>query len=445
MALTVSSLNGQYVVGGITRDTNVTAPLGREYYRVGPHLLGFDDNFAEPVIVRAYYDPTQDPVAALVYSRNAVEYVGYVQFMQLSFRGTPIPPDVYGGKLADRAPYVYGRDLRFLDFMGPADASLRGIYTPFYPYNALLANDIRTNSAFFQHPLPNGSLCSPGNLGTTQSLAASLFGEIAPGLVTPADLASVLTQDNQILVLSPTQQSLAQQEPYRIALNTLEGTDALSGLDESQVAAQLIGDYVLLTLPDPEDLGDTLVISTAPGNNGGTNVVVHLLSDYDMADLFYNAGRLALWRIRQYQVDRGLVDSTDLSMDLDQTPAARGRSGLYTPPFRFSPVEYAVELKYWTAAAAVNTVGNRVTRYLLSGITWSALFQYDEDTGLMNFSTIKAPRLFDGYQLGPALSAFDNAKRSVNTASARIDTSNFTKAAMARDNFAGGSKLSFIN
>jgi len=444
MTLTVSSVNNQYVVGGITRDPSVTAPLGRAYYQVGPHLLGFDDNFAEPVIVRAYYDPAQDPQAALALARNTVQYAGYVQFMQLSFRGMPIPPDVYGGKLADRVPYVYGRDKKFLDFMGPADARVRGVLTPFYPYNALLATSITDNATFFQHPQLNGSLWSPANLGTTQSLAASLYGEISPGLVTPADLARVLTPDNQILVLSPTPQQLAQTEAYRLALNALEttpqGNPPLAQLDESQVAAQIIGDYVLLTLPDPEELGDTLVISTATRTDGGTNVIVNLLDDYEMADLFYNAGRLALWRIRQYQIDQGVVDSEDLPQ-----AAGRGRSGLYTPPFQFEPGEYAIQLKYWTAAVAVEQTRQQLYRTLLSGITWSALFQFDEDTGLMNFSTIKQPSLFDGYTVMDGFRAFETSLQSPRTANALIDTRNFTKAAMVRDNFAGGSKLAFIN
>jgi len=450
MALTVSSVNGQYVVNGITRDPSVTAPLGRAYFTAGPHLLGFDDNFAEPVIVRAYYDPSRDPTAQLVYSRNAVQYAGYLQFMRLSFRGTPIPPEVYGGKLADRAPYVYGRDLRFLDFMGPADASLREIYTPFYPYNALLTRDIRNNSDFFYHPLDNGSLCSAASLGPTQSMAASLFGEIAAGLVTPEDLGPFLTDDKVILVLSPTPGQLAQNEPYRLALNSLETTalssapadgPPLAGIDESQIEAQVVGDSVLLTLPDPENLGDTLVIGTRPGTGGGTDVVVHLLTDYDMAELLYDAGRDALWRIREYQVDQGLQDA----MDLDTAPAGLGQSGLNTPPFQFTPGEFALELRYWTIAVAINLVGRRLTRYMLSGITWAALFQYDEDTGLMNLAAIRRPSLVDGYTFTPGIRAFETALRSMDTAGASIDTSNFTKAAMRRDNFAGGSKLSFVD
>jgi hypothetical protein len=454
MPLTVSQANGQYVVNGVTRDPSVTSPLGRAYFQVGPHLLGYDDNFAEPVIVRAYYDPLQDPGAVRAAARGAVQYIGYLQFMRLSFRGTPIPPDVYGGRLADRAPYTYGDDLRFVDFMGPSDAQLRGIYTPFYPYNALLINgDLTANSDFFYHPLENGSLRTPAVLGTGQSLAASLFGEISPGLSTPADVAKCLTPGNQILLLSPSESDLAQSEAYRIALNSLETTPLpsaptagapLAGLDETQVAAQVIGDYVLLTLPDPEDLGDTVVISTQPRDGGGTDVVVHLISDYDLEGMTGDAARAALWRIREYQLDQGLVDAEDLD---DAPSAGRGRSGLLTPPFRFSPGEFALELRYWTLAVAVTSIGarGRLSRYTLSGFTWSAMFQFDEDTGSMDFAAIRQPQLIDNYALTPGLRAFSRARDSMLAADQDIDTSNFTKAAMRRDNFGGGSKLRFVD
>jgi hypothetical protein len=454
MPLTVSGANGQYVVGGVTRDPGITSPLGRVYFSAGPHLLGFDDSFAEPVVIRAYYDPLQDPAAVRALAQGALSYVGYLQFMRLSFRGMPIPPDVYGGRLADRLPYVYGDDQRFVDFMSPSEAYLRGIYTPFYPYNALLVNDTATqNSDFFHHPLENGSLRSPGDLGDTQSMAASLFGEIAPGLATPADVKNCLTDDNMILVFSPSPAELSQSEPYRLALNRLKaqplpsapfGGAPLNGLDESGIAAQVIGDYVLLTLPDPEDLGATLVVRTRVPPGGGTEVVVHLISDYDMAAMVSDAGRAALWRIREYQIDKGIVDSNDLP---EAPSGGRGHSGLLTPPFRLSPNEYALELRYWTLAVAVRGFGpgGRTSRHTLSGLTWSALFQFDEDTGSVTFAAIRRPKLIGAYALTAGLRAFSRARDSAFTRAQHIDTSNFTKAAMRRENFAAGNKLQFVD
>jgi hypothetical protein len=402
------------------------------------------------VVVRSYYDPFQDPAAVMAINEGGVSYLGYVQFMRLSFRGTPIPPEVYGGRLADRRPYVHGIDHRFVDFMGPPYAKALGISTPFYAYNALLLNDRLTRNDFFSHPRDNGSLYTPADLGgSRQSAVASLFGEVAPGLATAADVARCLTEDNEILTLSPTAIELAQSEPYRLALNSLKTTalrsapDAgppLAGLDESGIAAQAIGEYVLLTLPDPEDLGDTLVIGTR-ARADGTDVVVHLISDYDMAAMVSDAGRAALWRIREYQLDRGLVSAEDLP---DAPSAGRGSNGLLTPPYRLSPDEYALELRYWTLAVAVRQIGplRRTSRRLLSGITWSALFRFDDDTGDVTFAAIRRPSLVRGFAVTSGVGAFARAR---DTSTDLIDTSNFTKAAMRRDDFAAGNKIAFVD
>jgi hypothetical protein len=442
---------GQYVVSGVTRDPSVTAPLGRIYFQAGPHIIGWDDNFAEPVLVHAYYDPTADGAVTRARLAGTLEYVGYVQFMQLNFRGMPIPPDVYGGRLADRTPYVYGSDLRFVDFMGPDQANLRNIVTPFYAYNALLVNgNIRSNDDLFYHPLENGSLWSPQNLGVTnQSMVASLAGEICVGLATPADLQPYLTQDNQILVLPVTAQQLATAEPYQLAVASLETTPlpgdtapALADLDESEVAAQMIGNYVLLTLPDPENFGDTLVISTTPGTGGMTNVVVNLLTDYDMEDLFGYSGRMALGRIRDYQAEQGLLDSDDM-MEVDTAPTGRGHSGLFTPEYSFTPTDVVLELRYWTAAVSVGTsFTGKLSRRTLSAVTWTAQFYFDEDTGALTFSSVTQPELIESYPVTTAFLAFSRAKKQ--NAHATIDTSNFTLAAMRRDNFAAGTKLRFV-
>jgi hypothetical protein len=450
VALTVQQSGGQYVVSGVTSDPSVTAPLGRFYFTAGPHVIGFDDNFAEPVLVHAYYDPAKDGAVTRARLRGTLDYVGYVQFMQMNFRGTPIPPAVYGGRLADRMPYLYGDDLRFIDFMGPAQANARTIVTPLYAYNALLVNgNIRQNSDLFYHPLENGSLWTPQTMGPGQSLVASLAGEICVSLATPADLAPYLTPYNQLLVLTPSAQDLASTEPYRLALNSLETTPLpsqtippLAGLNEAQVAAQMIGNYVLLTLPDPENFGDTLVISTAPGSNGATNVVVNQLTEYDMEDLFGYSGRMALGRIRDYQAAQGPIDSADLIRP-DAAPPGRGHSGLFTPAYSFAPTDVVLELRYWTAAVSVSTsVTGRTFRHLLNAVTWTAQFQFDEDTGALAFSAVTQPTVTTNCPVTSAFLAFRRARRQY--ANATIDTSNFTLAAMRRDNFAAGTKLRFV-
>ncbi|MGD0606888.1 MAG: hypothetical protein ABSA53_25285 [Streptosporangiaceae bacterium] len=454
MPMTVAQQDGQYVVSGVTGDPAVFAPLGRTYFQVGSHYVGFDDNFAEPVVVRAYYDPSTDLAAQRGIANGTIQWIGYLQFMRLSFRGTPIPPDVLGGRLADRTPYVYqapndARELRFVDFMDPAWARQFGFSVPFYPYNALLVNGSLTVNGFYAHPLENGSMFAPNPLIASQSAVASLFAEVCVGLATTADLEPHLTDSNLLLTLQPTAQQLAENEAYQLAWNFLASTplasapDAgppLAGIDKSQVGAQLIGGYVLLTLPDPEELSDTLVVSTAARTGGGTDVLVHVLSDYDMADMYYMAGREALWRIRQYQLTHGLADSEDLP---DAPPAGRGRSGLYSPPYTFQPGEFALELRYWTMAVAGYRSAGQVRNRMLNGFTWSALFEFNEDDGSLTFDTVRKPVAASAFALGPALRAYRAARDgAVNRV---IDTTNFTLAAMRRDNFAAGSKLNFLS
>ena len=453
MALTLSYDGSQYLLSGVTRDPEVLAPLGRRYFNVGAHWIGFDDRFADPVIVRAYYDPTADPNVTRVHTARPAVYIGYLQFMQLSFRAMPIPPNVYGGRLADRQPYVYGDDYRFIDFMGPSDAKLRNVQYPYYPFNALLVNGgLTQTSDFYNHPLENGSLCAPGELGTGQSLVASLVGEISPGLVTPALISPYITADNLLVVYRPSTTDLAGAEPYRLALNQLKTAalpDALGdppplqGLDETGVAAQAIGDYVLLTLPDDENLGDTLCISTQPAGGGGTDIYVHLLTDYDTAGMSYDAGRAALWRIREFQLDQGWVDN---SMQVGGS-TGRGASGLLSPPYRLSPSDYVLELRYWTLAVAQRSRALRSSpsRVFLSGVTWTALFQFDEDTGQLAFSAIGQPQPVASAKMLPGLNAYNDAVQSPRAPGQVVDVSNFTKAAMRRDNFAAGTKLRFVD
>src|SRR5436305_1786719 len=94
--------DGRWQVRGVVGDQQVLAPLGRLHWQVGPHFLGIDDTYEQPVLARAYYDPSRDddPRAA------CAQVVGYQQFVQVLFDGVPVPPDSYGGQFADRGPYA---------------------------------------------------------------------------------------------------------------------------------------------------------------------------------------------------------------------------------------------------------------------------------------------------------------------------------------------------
>lgn len=460
MTVTVSStpVGGSYRIYGIANDPSAYALLGRRYFHVGAHWIGFDDNFAEPVVVRAYFDPTQDLYTQLT---RDLSYIGYMQFMRMSFGATPIPPSVYGGVLAQRQGYVYGDDYKMVDFMDPKDASLRNVPVPLYPWNGMLKTDaIRSVDDLFYQPLPNGSLRAAGEfLGPTQSLVASLAAEITASMVDEKTVKDAVSDDNLLVIITPTPSQLATTEAYRIALNWLEtnplpgsdpGTPAfLAGLDESQVAAQVVGNYVLLTLPDPEDLGDTLVVSAVPIDRP-TQVAVNLLSEYDFVAMSTDAARNAMWRIREYELDH------DLIMDMEEEEAepvtgrspARGVNGLTTPPYTPSAEAFSLELKYWTAAIGVRTgmaTRARPRLEMLSCVEWASLFQFDEDTGLMTLAAIREPKLTDSFAPGPGVDKYLEAKNAAAGKNVVINTSNFTKAAMARDNFAAGNKLSFVN
>ncbi|MDG6110189.1 hypothetical protein Daura_22340 [Dactylosporangium aurantiacum] len=433
---------GWHSVSGVARDPTVIAPVGRRLYRHGAHIIGFDDSFADSIVVRAYYDPAAEtgPRARSVLDGGGVVHVGYMQFMQLRFLGQSIPPETYGGRLGDRGPYVYDNNL-FVDFMGPADARTRSIPVPFYPYNGMLVAGISTMDELYLHPKPNGSLCSPRNLGRPdQSVVASLVAEIAPGLVTPPDVAAMLTPTKLKWVLPTAPAVLAQREAYQVALGALRTPDsppdsppALAGLRNEDIAAQLVGDYVLLGLPDPENLGDTLVITTEPGNNGLTNVLVYALSDYDMESMTADAGRLALLRIRDWMVNEGI------NLPVRAPIRTYGRNGLLTSPYAFLPAEPPLELQYWTVAVArLGAAQATYAHHPLSGVTWSVWFGYDEDSGEFTMTRLSSPRLAGAVEVRDGIRKFIDARDGA--AGQRIDTSNFTRAAMLRDSFGSGDK-----
>ena len=446
--------SNSYQIYGIARGSDAGAPLGRRYFQKGAHWIGFDDNFAEPVVVRSYFDPTQDPTAmSLARKDPPLAYIGYMQFMRMSFNGLTIPPEVYGGVLAQRQPYVYGAGQEMVDFMDPYQAKASRIKEPLYPYNAILVSGvIKDESSFFYQPLPNGSLCANDNLGATQSLVASLAAEITASLLDEETVENVVNDDNLLVTITPTSEQLAKYEAYQIAFDwlttnplpdSMEDTPFLDGVDKSQVAAQVVGDYVLMTMPDPEDLGDTLIVSTA-ASSSGTQVVVHLLSEYEYVAMSTDAAREALWRIREYQLDQGTILRDE---KVGTPPTGRGLSGLTTPPYTLSASTFSLELKYWTAAIGVRARDTRSSPRLtmLSCLEWAALFQFDEDTGLMTLAAIREPKLNDSFNPGPGYAQFVKARDEASDEDTLISTSNFTKAAMARDNFAAGNKLSFVN
>ena len=443
MAVTTAKAGDRFVLQGVTSDPAVTAPLGRKYYEVGAHYIGFDDDLAAPVIARAYFDPAKH--TSFYGTRfDAFRYVGYCQIAQLSFRGVPIPPQVYGGLLGQRRPYLFGGDqYLFIDFMDPAQARANAIPLPLYPFNAKLVSGLITSTDdLYVHPRLNGSLFTHKlGYGAHQSLVASMAAEIAPGLVTPADVGEHLrAEGTRLVTIKPTKQDLAMAEPYQIALaflmtQTPRGATAppLAGLDPHLIAGQVIGPYALLTLPDAELFGPTLVIHCSdPDPAGDVEIHIDELSDYAMTALTAKTGSAALWRIKRH------LDSRGLHPDGLEPPTGRGNSGLLAPPYAFAPDARPLQLTYWTCAVGVRS---RDDAKVLSAVRWTAHFRFHQDTGEMVFSEITAPEEVHDFAWPLVHTAY---KKALTAAEGQlIDTSNFTLAAMRRDDFKAGLKLTF--
>ncbi|MCW2935093.1 MAG: hypothetical protein JWM19_6055 [Actinomycetia bacterium] len=452
----LSSSDGMWEIKGVSASNpNATAPLGRQRYQAGAaHWVGFDDRFAEPVVVRAYYDPLADPVYGRLTQVRPFDYVGYFQVMRVTFFDVPVPPAVYGGRLADRQPYAYGERFQFIDFMGPADANRYNVQIPAYPCNAYLSRGATLSAADLAlQPLPNGSLYSPADQRPDRSLAASLACEVAPGLILPANIERYLSADlsdpSLIGRYRVTAAELGSTEPYRFALNQLEAPtpaqdpETLNGLDESQVVAEVIGDYVLLTLPDPdEDFGPTLCVSTRPVT-GATDIRVHLLSPYDTAGMRADAAKNALRRVDAYATASGLLLGHGRAQVAP--PGNRGRGELEPVPYDIDPAEYPVKVHYSTFAAGIRTpAGQPWSGEFLSGFAWTARSQYDDDLGLMTLSAIDEPSPLAAFELTPALRQYQAALSSPQTSSARIDPGHFTKTTMRRDGFGAATRLTYI-
>jgi hypothetical protein len=434
-------------VGGVTGQ-NTPYPIGRHYFRPGggPHHVGFDDSFAEPLVIKAFYDPTGQNLPDY-------QYIGYMQFMQLNFGGDPIPPNVYGGKLADRAPYVCGQNgFVFVDFMGPLQANLLkpadDSFEPFYPYNGMLVDGTaRSKTDLSVHPLPNGSFFFPYVRSNTQSLAASLFAEVPVGLVTESGISRFVSDDNLLVALPVTAEQLAQQEPYEIALTYLTGSgQMLEGLTPSEVSGEVNGSYVLITLPDDEEFTPSLCVTTVT-KDGQQYVLSYLISYYDMVSMREDAVAMALNRIYEFVNEQDISNPNVMETEATNSTPVIGSSGLMTQPFNLSPDVFHVELKYWTVAVAglryMPGTGRTKTQPV-GGFTWSALLRHDDNTKSLNLAAIRAPELIGSFDYVTPVEQYFAALADPSLQNMTIDMSNFTKAAMRRQNFGADVKPGYV-
>ncbi|MEW9552429.1 hypothetical protein [Nonomuraea sp. NPDC050783] len=443
MVLQPALIGDRWYLRGVT-PTSGPVLLGRWRFQAGAHWVGFDDDFSEPFIMRAFFDPKAQRIVGERY-----RYAGYMQFLRLTYRGTPIPPEVFGGRLADREPYASTIDnFRFVDFMGPRDAIRSGVEAPLYAFNAWLSDTSLSEipADYAVHPLPNGSLYVPDD--PDSPACASIVSEVTPGLLTGADIAAFVEgrDPDQVVEVGPAE--VRGREAYRIALDSLEDRlGPLAGLDESRVTARAIGPYVLLTLADEEEFGETLVVRGEPGRGGGVRVSVHVLSAYDLRDLEGRLGRRAMRRIDAYlrETGQGGVPSAQ----------GRGTNGLRDDSFDVTALRGAafdlanlddITFVYTTLAYGVHPRQNSTSRRneALSGIVWCAGYRWDEDSGRLLLKTVVEPQVAVIGQKDPLLHNFTNAIRLREHANAVVDPYEFTTATMRRQPFGGGEPVAFV-
>jgi hypothetical protein len=455
--------DGWYITG-LTQG-GAEAFAGQRLFRPGngPWFVGFDDRFADPLVVRAYYDPQQDPR-----DWNAVgvvQYVGLVQFVEVAFLGQPVAPQALGGAFADRGAYAGTQPpYSFVDFMGPAQATMLepsrfSPLDPFFAFNGALVDGSLRNvpGDFAVHPLPNGSLRLWTVTASNQSLAASMVTEVSASLISPSNVAKELTAENLYCTIPCTAQDLAQHEAYEIALNYLtQPGQELNGIDFTQVGARVVGPYVLFSLPDPEDMAPILCVSSAVSGSQG-QVYVHLLDYDDLDTMEEDADADALNRIWDFLEAYGLQDTAamddDDEDDMDdydeedevESPAGRGRGGLQRSPFDVAPGEPCLELRYRTVAFGRRSRPTRAgTITPLSAVSWAAVYEWDEDTRTLQLTSIREPETTSSFDQD-TLDRYYYALWADGLKDQTVDTSYFVKAAMRRYDFGAGLKPAYID
>jgi len=458
MALIPSEENGMLWLKGVTADSSVLAPLGRFYWKIAPHYLGIDDSFREPVIVRAYYDPSQDERLLARLRGSGTLFVGYMQFMQVRFAGQVVPPQVYGGHLADHGPYATeDSNFQFVDFMGPAQAVVlrgnAGKLDPFYAYNgALLDGTIKGYTDLGTYPRRNGVflLGQPLSGVPQQAHCASLVTALAPGLLTEAHVEQLLNEDNHLRTI---QGDLAHMEAFAIALNDMQARGELTGLTNADISGRVVGKYALIELPNEEDMPPSVCVHVKDGK-----VVIHIIAYHELKAAEDAAVMDSLRRMAAYVEEKGQQDvpmEIDIAMDMAPVGSGRGKGGLDALPSRFNRTGNIVEWSYTTFLfAKTQRMQTRAAKddYDLSplhGFSWSAIQTFDSDSRTLTLSSIKAPKELTTFDARPALLGYFKTIESYSKnkhPAPNIDLSNFTLAAMRLANLGDASiKLRAVN
>jgi hypothetical protein len=118
VALSRSSFNKWDWIRGAD-EKNTPLPLGptANCRNFGPHYFGANVLYGNPIFVRAYFDPTGLDL-------RGIEYLGYVQILEVKILGVDVPSVLIGGSLPPRSAALTNT---CVDFMGPrgcADATV---------------------------------------------------------------------------------------------------------------------------------------------------------------------------------------------------------------------------------------------------------------------------------------------------------------------------------
>jgi hypothetical protein len=343
------------------------ALLGRSELcdKVGAHYFGFDDSFESPTIFSVYYDP-DDPESRIP-RQQPLWYVGYMQFVQVRFRGIPVPPQDCGGVIADRAPYA-DASCRFIDFMGLADACARAYQMPdqnfsrldpFYAWNSALLTEIRDWQQLTVFPQRNGVLLPPTPVPSVPVAAAtrcaSLIAEVAPGMLTSSLIDGLIapgpqsasmvdrmvaldTDPSDDLVPPIPVNQTDHREAYEIALSAM--SSQLAGLTYTDLVGQAVGRYALVTPPDDEEMPPTLCIWFQDTPQGRL-VRVRLIAWHEFESALATARARSLERMYYKTLDQ----SSSKVMSIEAA-SGRGTGGLDALPVALWPTD--VEWEYTT-------------------------------------------------------------------------------------------------
>lgn len=430
MTLTTETRNGWAYVKNISSD-GAEEPLAPEgsWRKVGDHYLGIQRPYQNPVLVRAYFDPSNVP------GLDRYEYLGYVQFLRIRVAGRIVLPSVFGGSYTAQADYA--SELRggtFVDFMGLGDARIRmaetdAVMLPMYAFNSMLWTDSNTIDALSTvgPGTTNGTLYQPRGGGSMSdgngAECASLRGQINTSLVTPEILGNY-TGNTPILVDKRVSKNQVAAAPlYKLAIDAIRESEKVTGDDRKITLddisyGRFVGPDLLLNVANFENMEPVLCARLSEPDSEGYRLTIKLI-DYDSAREIEEEGvRALLRRVHEYET-YGVVPGQKTRKP------GQGRGSA-----RALRVEDGEELVTFEARSCVygRLAGTspRPTIRFISGVGYDLPFIFDAVGGGLVLGNLPEPREIrvQTTVLHNALVQYDEAFANPQLTSV-VDTSNF--------------------